>query len=129
MDLAPELPMVKTDSLLLVQALSNIMTNALVYTPSHGRITVMTSLQTAEEHVWATLTVRDTGPGISTEDLPHIFERFYRGTAARDYTTPGAGLGLAISQSILTRLRGRLTVVSVSGEGAAFTVWLPIASD
>jgi len=128
-DLTPELPMVKTDSLLLVQALSNIMTNALAYTPPSGRITVMTSWQTANERSWATLTVRDTGPGISAEDLPHIFDRFYRGTAARDYTTPGTGLGLTISQAIVTRLGGRLTVASVPGEGAAFTVWLPIASD
>ena len=73
-----------------------------------------------------TFTVRDTGPGISAQDLPHLFERFYRGTAGRQASAPGTGLGLAISQEIMKRLDGRITVESEVGHGAAFTVWLPV---
>ncbi len=74
----------------------------------------------------ATFTVRDTGPGITAQDLPHLFERFYRGAAGRRASAPGTGLGLAISHEIVERLGGRFTVESEAGHGAAFTVWLPI---
>jgi two-component system sensor histidine kinase BaeS len=103
------------------------MTNALAYTPADGYVTVQTAVQLVDNQPWVTLTVRDTGPGISAEDLSHIFERFYRGAAARDYRTPGTGLGLSISQAIITRLGGRLTVDSSLGQGAVFTIWLPVA--
>ena len=68
--------------------------------------------------------MRDTGPGIAPDELPHIFDRFYRGHAAADYKTPGAGVGLAVSRDILTSLDGRLTVDSQPGAGATFTAWL-----
>ncbi len=75
----------------------------------------------------AALTVRDTGQGISAQELPHLFERFYRGAAGRRASAPGTGLGLAISHEIMERLGGRITVESEVGHGAAFTVWLPVA--
>jgi len=71
-----------------------------------------------------TIEVRDTGAGISAQDLPHIFEPFYRGAAAADYKTPGTGVGLSITQRLIERLGGRITVESNPGRGAAFTFWL-----
>jgi signal transduction histidine kinase len=71
--------------------------------------------------------VQDNGLGISARDLPHLFERFYRGEVGRKAGAPGTGLGLAISQEIVEKMGGRITVESVpatEGSGAAFTVWL-----
>ena len=121
---APDLPKACADLTLLMQALSNLMTNATSYTPRGGTITLSTALQSGDDQVWVTCTVRDTGPGISAKDRPHIFERFYRGEAAKDYAAPGTGLGLSISQKIVEKLGGRLTVESEPHHGAAFTVWL-----
>ena len=73
---------------------------------------------------WITFTIRDSGPGIAPDEVERIFDRFYRGRAAADYKTPGAGLGLSLSRDILTSLNGRLTVDSQPGAGATFTAWL-----
>ena len=69
----------------------------------------------------------DTGPGITAADLPHIFERFYRGHAAADYKTPGTGIGLTISREIAHLMGGRLTVDTTLGRGSTFTLWLRAA--
>ena len=124
---APNLPRATADSTLLLQALSNLMTNAMNYTPSGSMLMLSTALQPGDNQAWVTCTIRDTGPGISAKDRPHIFERFYRGEAAKDYTLPGTGLGLSISQEIIEKMGGRITVENVSateGSGVAFTVWL-----
>ena len=76
-----------------------------------------------------TVSVQDTGPGITPDDLPDIFERFYRGRAAADYKSPGTGVGLSISREIAGKLGGRLTVETQVGVGSTFTLWLPIISD
>jgi signal transduction histidine kinase len=71
--------------------------------------------------------VRDDGPGLSPEDEAHLFERFYRGAAARDYKVPGTGVGLAFCKVVVESLGGRISVENVpatEGSGAAFTVWL-----
>ena len=122
--LAADLPLVKGEALLLAQALSNLMSNALSYTPAGGALNIATAQVHEGDTRWITLTIRDTGPGVSADDLSHIFDRFYRGRAAADYKTPGAGVGLFISRDIVTSLGGRLTVDSEPGAGAAFTVWL-----
>lgn len=83
-----------------------------------------TATRQQDDQDWITVTVADTGPGISTQDMPHLFERFYRGEAGRRSGTPGTGLGLAICHDIALRLNGRITVDSQPGRGAAFTVWL-----
>jgi signal transduction histidine kinase len=90
---------------------------------------VLTAAQHTADQIWITVTVRDTGPGIAAKDLPHLFERFYRGEAGRKADAPGTGLGLAISQEIMERLGGRITVESEPGQGAAFTVWVKADSD
>lgn len=117
---APDLPPVLADPERLTEVVTNLVTNAVNYTPGGGRIAVTT----AAVDGWVTLTVRDTGPGIAAKDLPRLFERFYRGEVGRRASAPGTGLGLAISREIMERLGGRITVESEPGQGAAFTVWL-----
>ncbi len=122
----PDRPIVQADAVLLPQALLPIMSNALTYTPAGGSLTVTTAVQPADGQNWGTLTVRDTGPGIESAEMNLIFERFYRGSATRDYKTPGTGLGLSISRDLITKCGGHITVESALGQGAAFTVWLPL---
>ena len=74
--LEPELPLAMADATLLMQALSNLMTNALNYTPGGGTVTLSSALQTDDDQAWVTCAVRDGGPGISAKDRPHIFDRF-----------------------------------------------------
>jgi PAS domain S-box-containing protein len=123
----PHLPLISTDTSQLMQVASNLLTNALNYTPAGGAVKVETAVRWRAGKNLVTFTVVDTGPGIDPQDLPHLFERFYRGTAGRQASAPGTGLGLAISQEIVTRLGGYITVESEGGHGAAFTVWLPPA--
>jgi two-component system sensor histidine kinase BaeS len=70
--------------------------------------------------------VEDTGLGIAAEELPNLFDRFYRGRSSEETRVPGTGLGLAISQQIAELHRGQLTCESELGEGSVFTLWLPI---
>lgn len=125
LQLAPQLPITLLDSELLLQALTRLVTNALSYTNA-GTVTVATARRVKDDRSWLVLSVQDTGPGITREDLPHIFERFYRGRAAADYRTPGTGVGLAICRELVTRLRGQLTVDTQVGIGSTFSIWLPV---
>jgi signal transduction histidine kinase len=81
---------------------------------------------TCKAHGQAVLTVADTGMGIDAEDLPHIFDRFYRGRNVRQSDIPGTGLGLAIVKEIVDLHEGELEVQSESGKGSTFRVNLPI---
>ncbi len=110
---------------LLRQAFFILLHNALAYTPAGGFVTVSAELDSLIDRPGVSLHINDTGPGISPEDLPHIFERFYRGQAALDFGVPGTGLGLAIAREIVQRHNGRITVKTVLGEGSTFTIWLP----
>ena len=103
----------------LTQVVTNLLQNAIAYNRDGGSIDVQLR---AEEHQ-VLLTVRDTGIGIAQEDLPHIFERFYRVDKSRSQTS-GHGLGLAISQSIIQRHSGKITVASKIGQGSEFVVHL-----
>jgi PAS domain S-box-containing protein len=118
------LPLALAEPSMFAQLISNLMSNAINYTPPNGIITIMTGLRTSEQREWVTVTVQDTGPGISVTDRPHIFERFYRGEVGRKSGAPGTGLGLAICKRIADKLEGRLTLDSEPGQGAAFSVWL-----
>ncbi len=106
----------------LKQVLLILLDNALRHTPAHATISVTTAR--ANQHV--TISVRDTGPGIPPDLLPHIFERFYRGDASR--TGDGTGLGLAIAKELIQGQEGTLTVESNLGQGTIFTITLPLAS-
>ena len=121
------LPFAQADPAMLSQVVSNLLTNAINYTAEGGAITVATAARTRDEQTWITITIQDTGPGISPHDRVHLFERFYRGEAGRKSGAPGTGLGLAISAQIMIKLGGSITADSQPGEGAAFTVWLKLA--
>jgi len=104
----------------LHQLLLNLADNALKYTPAGGEVRF--SLYHREG--WVLVSVADTGVGISKEDLPHIFERFYRADRARTSGRGGAGLGLSIAKWIAEAHGGQLTVESTPGVGSTFTLWL-----
>lgn len=100
--------------------LANLLLNAVQHTPPGGRATAAISASTE-----IALEVRDTGSGIAPEDLPHLFERFWRGDRSRARTTGGAGLGLSICKAIVDSCGGTISVASRVGEGTCVTVKLP----
>jgi signal transduction histidine kinase len=108
----------------LKQVLVNLLGNAINYTPKGG--TVLVGLGKAQNQ--ARLTISDNGPGIPPEDLPHIFERFYRGEKARTRSRDGKGfgLGLSIAYWIVRNHNGRIDVDSKVGVGTTFCIWLPL---
>lgn len=120
-DLTKNGPVISGDAGRLRQALDNLLDNALRYTPAGGQVTV----RLQADNGTARLTVADTGQGIAPADLPHIFERFYRGDKSRVRATGGAGIGLTLVKHIIERHGGRIEVESAPGEGSAFTVTLP----
>jgi signal transduction histidine kinase len=119
---------VMADGRLLGQALSILLTNALNYTPSGGCVTVRTETRLADGQTWGALIVSDTGPGISLEEHPRLFERFFRGRVGLESGTPGMGLGLALAKEIAQLHRGRISVVSdgTPGVGATLIIELPV---
>jgi len=114
---------VKGDRDRLKQVFINLVANAVQYTPQGGE--VFLSLERIGEQ--ARIICRDTGPGIPAEDLPHIFERFYRAEKSRTRAkTSGFGLGLSIANWIVERHGGRIEVDSKEGQGTTFAIWLPV---
>lgn len=125
-ELQPGLPTVVIDEALMVQVVSNLVTNALNYTPAGGQVWVRTMYTLENEKRWVGLSVEDTGPGISAEDRERLFQRFFRGKAGHASTLPGTGLGLAIVKQVVDLHHGRIEVPpSPPGRGAIFLVWLP----
>jgi signal transduction histidine kinase len=107
----------------LKQVLINLVANAIQYTPYGGE--VFLSLEKIGGQ--ARIICRDTGPGIPSEDLPHIFERFYRAEKSRTRSkATGFGLGLSIANWIVERHSGRIEVNSKEGQGTSFAIWLPV---
>jgi two-component system, OmpR family, sensor histidine kinase BaeS len=106
------------------QALGNLVANAVKFTPSGGSVSV--SVRGGGEGV--ELAVTDTGPGISPEHLPHLFDRFYRADPSRSRTTGGSGLGLAITKHLVEAHDGWVGVSSTPGRGSVFTIRLPARS-
>ena len=111
------------DELRIRQAVANLLANARAHTP-HGT-SIAVALATAGDD--RTIEVSDNGPGIAADDLPHLFERFYRVDASRARRSGGSGLGLSIVQAIAEAHGGSVRVESSQGKGAAFTIVLPIA--
>ncbi len=105
----------------IVQLMTNLIGNALKFTQSGGGVSVRL---TAEDD-FVTIEVRDSGPGIPQEEVPRVFERFYRGTNTGDARASGSGLGLAIVRSIVEMHGGEIDLASVLGEGTVFTISLP----
>ncbi|KIL39045.1 histidine kinase [Gordoniibacillus kamchatkensis] len=111
------------DMHLLERAMNNFLDNAVRHTPSYGEIVI----QSYKEGNKVKFTIRDTGPGFSSEELHRVFEPLYRGEASRNRSTGGSGLGLTISQSIIRRHGGELAAGNHSEGGALLTGWIPAA--
>jgi signal transduction histidine kinase len=121
----PGAPLVaKHDPPRLGQAVSNLVANALKFTPRGGSVRVDLDLHPQG----ARIQVIDTGVGIDPAELPHIFERFYRGSQANEARGSGSGLGLAIARSIVEMHGGHISVESRVGAGSTFTIILPLGS-
>lgn len=120
-ELPTALPPLQADEDRLIQVLTNLLENALKFTPRAGHVTIQ-----AGEHpdaVW--IQVADTGVGIATDELAYIFQQFYRGADSRAPEKRGMGLGLAICREIIRAHRGQISVESEPGHGARFTITLP----
>jgi two-component system sensor histidine kinase BaeS len=131
LDLPPELPRVVADWRRIAQVLGNLLTNALRHTPQGGCVTLSAVVipppgGEAGRGVVG-VTVADTGTGVPPEDLPYIFERFWRGDRSRSRAGGGIGLGLAIARQLVEMHGGTIRVESKPGEGSRFRFTLPTA--
>ena len=104
------------------QVVNNIVTNAIKYSLEQASIRIFIT----EEEQFYKIHVKDTGMGITREDLPRIFERFYRVDKARSRETGGTGLGLAITRNVVLMHKGSIRVHSKEGEGATFIIRIPL---
>jgi len=123
LDLPPELPLVQGNQVRLDQVVSNLVSNAIKFTPEGGMVTVSAREEKGEVGV----EVKDTGIGIAPEDQVHLFEKFYRVSSEETSDIEGTGLGLAIVKSIVEGHGGRVWVESEPGQGSTFGFALPIA--
>ena len=117
----PGVDPLRIDVLWLGRALNNLVSNAIRHTPAGGSVTVTAHLSASQ----VLIEVQDSGEGIAAADLPHIFERFYRGEKSRSRASGGAGLGLAITRGIIEAHGGFITAESQPGHGACFICRLP----
>lgn len=123
---APRLPDVLADEDRVVQVLTNLLANALRYTPAGGRVEVAVE-QPGERVLFQ---VRDTGIGIAPEHLPHLFERFYRVDKSRSRAGGGSGIGLTVARALVEAMGGRIWAESAGpGRGATFSFTLPVSRD
>jgi signal transduction histidine kinase len=121
-ELLGAMPIMEVDPGRMRQILGNLLGNALLHTPEGGAITVCAEQKEATFCV----SVSDTGAGIAADDLPHVFDRFYRADPARSRDTGGSGLGLAIAQAIVAEHGGEITANSAGlGQGSTLTICLP----
>jgi signal transduction histidine kinase len=117
-----DLPEISADPGRLVQVLSNLVDNALLYTPEGGHVLI--SARVVAEGL--EIRVQDSGPGIAENELERVFERFYRSDPSRQRNEGGSGLGLAIAKSIIEKHNGRIWAESKPGEGTTLVIHLPI---
>ena len=115
-DAAPNLPLVDIDPVRIREVLTNLISNAFRHTPAGGRVTVGVTTQSNK----LVMTVRDTGAGIPIDDLPRVFDRFYKGHGSR-----GSGLGLTIARNLVAAHGGDIRAESAEGKGTTITVTLP----
>jgi len=122
-ELAEDLPVIQADPERMRQVITNLVDNALRYTPAGTIITVAAQLSSGNIEI----SVSDDGPGISPEDIPNVFDRFWRAEKSRSRVTGGSGLGLAIVKQLIEAHGGNISVVSEGlTKGTAFKLILPI---
>jgi two-component system sensor histidine kinase BaeS len=121
-EVEPDLPKIEVDTDRMAQVFANLISNALRYTPAGGQIRLGARRQ--DGHVL--MQVQDNGSGINPEDIPHIFDRFYRGDGARQGESGETGLGLAIAKSLIELNGGNISVESTPGQGTTFTIAFPL---
>ncbi len=114
------------DSKRLVEVLNNLVENAIQYTPGEGKVTAIIGTAEIEQRVWATVTLQDTGIGIPEEEIPYIFDRFFRGKIPQLLQKSGTGLGLAIVKEIVELHGGWTTLESEVNVGTTVTIYLPL---
>jgi len=125
MELMESIPSIQLDEGLIVQAISNLLTNALNYTPAGGEVTIRTMDEKKDGNHWVGFSVEDTGPGIAPGEREYLFNRFFRGKAGQSSGAPGTGLGLAIVKQVVDMHGGKIEVPEPKGRGAIFRIWLP----
>ena len=123
-DIAPNV-MIIGDQDLISQAVANLLSNAVRYTPENGMVTV----ELARENGYAKISVRDTGVGISEEDMKKVFSRFWRADVARQSVDGGLGIGLALVKEVVDQHFGDVSVSSTLGEGSTFVMRIPLAPE
>lgn len=119
-DVAPDVPVVDVDAVRIRQVLENLLVNALRYTPRGGEVRVRCSVTRPADGTRVMVSVSDTGPGIAHEDLPHIFDRFFKTPDSR-----GSGLGLAIARNLVVAHGGEITAESEPGRGTTVRFSVP----
>ncbi|MEL6309245.1 MAG: HAMP domain-containing sensor histidine kinase, partial [Chloroflexota bacterium] len=117
----PQIPLVIVDAKRVEQIIMNLLRNAVRHTSPGGLIRV----SVASDTKWVCVAVHDTGEGIASDDLPHIWDRFYRSAENRANDSTGSGLGLALVQEMVTAMLGDVSVQSEVGRGSCFMVKLP----
>jgi len=125
----PSLPVVRVSRDQMSQVFTNLVANAVAYTPPGGMIHVACDEGQIGDRRYAVVRVHNSGPPIEAGDLAHLFERFFRGRNARESVELGTGLGLAITKEIVERHHGWIAVDSREGYGTTFAVWLPVDSE
>jgi OmpR-family two-component system manganese-sensing sensor histidine kinase len=114
---------IQVDPYLMEHILSNLIDNAIRYTPENGNVTI--DIKQTADNKFIVISISDTGPGIGKEDLPYIFDRFYRTDKSRSRKTGGVGLGLAVVKEFTSLLNGKIEVKSEIGKGTTFYMYLP----
>ncbi len=114
---------IQGDDIRLRQSLFNVLENALKYTPAQGRVRISCRLSGRS----VLIEIEDTGIGIAEEELPHVFDRFYRGDPSRDCTIGGTGLGLAIARAAVLAHRGTIEISSQLATGVTVSIQFPNA--
>lgn len=125
-DFDKDLPEICVDHDRIGQVFYNLLINAIRYSPSESKVLVSSGRTVEKGKDWLVVHVMDNGPGIAAEDIPHIFEHFYRSEKSRDRKKGGSGIGLAIVKQLVEIHDGHVKVESLQGEGSEFIVYLPI---
>ena len=127
-NIADNLPRVEADSDRLLQVLTNLLTNAIRYTPSPGTVSLSVGRAPGSGSKEVLFRVADTGIGVTPDDLPHLFDRFYRVDKSRSRAAGGSGVGLTIAKALVEAMGGRIWAESQgSGRGSTFSFTLPAA--